>query len=183
MSSLRNNYRNIVNPTGVTIVRNLTDDGTGITGLKDIIGDYSVTPKDFYIQPPADQKWIIREVGGVINGINNADLIDYGSIAGGLINGLKFFLEVDGQEVDITASSNHKNNADLLANGNRGYELEYTGQNKIDQFYLPTLDGTDTIVLDGARNMKFIMRANDNFTALDAHVFFIHADNKGTKGI
>tara|TARA_R110000851_G_scaffold96792_2_gene209923 strand:+ start:10663 stop:11214 length:552 start_codon:yes stop_codon:yes gene_type:complete len=183
MSSLRNNYRNIVNPVGVTVVRNLTDDGTGITGSKDILGDYSVTPKDFYIQPSGDQLWIIREVGGIINGVNNAALIDYGAIAGGLTNGLRFFLEVDGQEIEVTASSNHKNNADLLANGNRGYELEYAGQSKIDQFYLPTLIDTDTLVLDGAKNMKFILRANDNFTGLEAHSFYISADNKGAKGI
>lgn len=183
MSSLRSNYRSIVNPVGRTVVRNLTDDGTGISGVRDILGNYSVTPKDFYIQPPSDEKWIIREVGGIVNGINNANLDDYGSVSGGLINGLRFFLETDGQEIELTASSNHKNNADLLANGNIGYDLEYISQNRIDQFRLPTLSGTDTVVLDGSRNMKFIMRANDNFTGLIAHRFFIHADNKGSKGI
>lgn len=182
MSSLRDSYRNIVRPDGVTVVRNLTDDGTGVTGEKEVIGDYSITPKDFYIQPPGDELWVIREVGGVINGINNAALADYGAITGGLTNGLKFFLETNGQEVDITASSNHKTNADLLSNGNRGFILDYGGNQKLDQFYLPTLLNTDTIVLDGSKNMKFIMRANDDFTALDAHVFYIHADNKGVKG-
>lgn len=183
MSSLSENYRSVVNPTGVTVVRNLTDDGTGITGSKDVTGDYSGVAKDFWIQPPGDQLWVIREVGGIINGINNAALSDYGAIIGGLTNGLKFFLEVDGQEFDITASSNHKNNADLLANGNRGFILDYGGNQKLDQFYLPTLLNTDTINLDGSRNMKFILRANDNFTALAAHIFYIHADNKGPRGI
>ena len=183
MSSLKNSYRNIINGKGVTIVRHLTDDGTGITGIKDILGNYSITSKDFYVQPPGDQLWIIREVGGIINGVNNAQLVDYGSIAGGLTNGLKFFLEIDGFEIDITASSNHKNNGDLLANGNRGQTLDYAGTKKIDQFYLPTLLNTDTIILDGARNAKFIMRASDDFTTLEAHVLYIHAENKGNRSI
>ena len=183
MSSLREAYRRIIDKNGTTIVRHLTDDGTGITGLKDIIADYSVTPKDFYVQPPGDQLWIIREVGGIINGINNAGLGDYGAIGGGLTNGLRFFLEIEGVEFDITASSNHKNNADLLANGNRGVSLDYGGNQKLDQFYLPTLLDTDTIILDGARNMKFIMRANDDFTVLVAHILYIHAENKGNRSI
>lgn len=136
-----------------------------------------------YIQPPGDQKWIIEEVGGIINGVNNAQLGDYGALSGGLTNGLKFFLDIDGMEIDITASSNHKNNGDLLANGNRGYALEYAGTQKIDQFYLPTLLDTETIVLDGSRNMKFIMRANDNFSTLDVHTLYIHARNLGNRGM
>jgi hypothetical protein len=183
MSSLKNKYRSVVKPVGVTVVRNLTDDGTGITGSKDVTGDYSATPKDFWVQPPGDQLWIIREVGGTVNGINNASLDDYGAIVDGLTNGLKFFLEIDGQEINITASSNHKNNADLLSNGNRGYMLDYGGNSKLDQFYLPALLDTDTITLDGNRNMKFILRANDDFTTLEAHTFYLHADNKGPLAI
>lgn len=181
MSSLRNSYREIAGRPVPTIVRYLTDDGTGITGNRNITGDYSVTPQDFWIAPPTTQKWIVERIGGVINGINNAELNDYGVIPGGLVNGLKFFLGIGLIEIDITASSNHKANADLLANGNVHETLDYVGQNKIDQFYLPTVAGTDTIVLDGARAMKLIMRANDNFTLLERHTFFVHFRNLGQK--
>ena len=112
MSSLRNNYHRVALPTPANRVRRLTDDGTGITGIRNMNGDYSVTPKDFWIQPPAGAFWVLQEIGTVIDGVANGQLADYGDIAGGLTNGIKFFLEVDGFEIDITGSSNFKNKVD-----------------------------------------------------------------------
>lgn len=181
MSSLQQSYREIAGRASTTTVRYLTDDGTGITGNRNATGNYSVTPQDFFVGPPGSEVWIVKRIGGVISGLNNASLADYGSISGGLTQGLRFFLEVAGQEIDITASSNHKTNVDLLANGNVGYELNYGGNDKLDQFFLPTIADTDTIRLDGRLNMKLILRLNDDFSALANHTFFAHFENLGRK--
>ena len=78
MSSLRNNYYRIASPTPTNRVRRLTDDGTGLTGIHKIIDDYSVTPKDFWIQPPIGNYWVIQEIGLIINRQGTANIDDYG---------------------------------------------------------------------------------------------------------
>lgn len=178
MSELRNNYRNIAGQTRRTVVRYLTDDGTGITGDRNILGDYSIVSKDFWIQPPSDELWIVREVGGVVDGIATSQPGSYGSINGGLTNGLRFFIELNGFELDATGSSNYKTNEDLVSNGTRFVALK----NELDRFYLPTIVGTDTLVLNGETNDKFIVRVNDDFTMLTTHNLYVHAENYGPRG-
>lgn len=179
MSSLRNVYRNLTSPEGQMLTRFLSDDGSGVTGNRDITGDYSSVPMDFYIQPPNDHLWYVREIGGVVSAPNNAALIDYGSVVGGLTTGLRFFVETDGQEIEVTGSSNYKSNADLLSNGNSGFILDYGSNQKLNKFFLSSLTDTSSVRLDGAKNMKLIVRVNDNFTALEAHSLYVHIDSRG----
>ena len=182
MGYLRDNYRGVAVPPAANRVRRLTDDGTGVTGASKIIGDYSVTPKDFWIQPPAGAIWIIQEVGSVIEGVSNGSLNDYGDISGGLTNGIRFFLEDEGTETDITGSSNFKMNSDLLSNGARVESLEYGGTKRVDSIYFPQIPDTEIVRLDGDRNMKFIVRLNDDFTDLVVHGYYIRADDLGQRG-
>lgn len=181
MSSLRNSYYKIANVTPLNRVRRLTDDGTGITGEKNMNGDYSVTPKDFWIQPPAGAYWILQEVGVVVDGVANGQLADYGDVGGGLTEGIKFFLEIDGVEIDITASSNFKNNADVLSNGARFNGMGFGGNQRLDSIWFPQIPDSEAIILDGDLDMKFIVRLNDDFTPLTEHGFYIKAQDFGQK--
>lgn len=181
MSSLRNNYPKVSLTTPTNRVRRLTDDGTGVTGISNMIGNYSVTPKVFWIQPPIGVLWTLQEVGLVVNGVANGQLADYGSIAGGLTNGIKFFLEIDGQEIDVTGSSNFKTNSDIVSNGGRFNGMEFGGSKRLDSIWFPQLPDTEVVVLDGDKNMKFGIRLNDNFTTLIQHGFYIRAEDYGQK--
>lgn len=181
MSSLRNNYPKVALITPTNRVRRLTDNGTGVTGISNMNGDYSLTPKDFWIEPPIGSYWILQEVGLVINGVANGQLTDYGDVSGGLTNGVKFFLEINGQEIDVTGSSNFKNNSDIVSNGGRFNGMEFGGSKRLDSIWFPQIPDTEVITLDGDKNMKFIVRLNDNFTSLLKHGFYIRAEDYGQK--
>ena len=90
-------------------------------------------------------------------------------------------MEIEGVEFDITASSNFKNNADIMSNGARFVDIEYTNSRRLLSLHFPYIPESEVIELDGDRNMKFIVRVNDNFSQLSEHNFYVRAQDYGQK--
>lgn len=101
---------------------------------------------------------------------------DYGAIAGGLTNGISFYVKPGtGPEFRIIHTTNIKYNYELLAIIERHELTQFNGLPQTLSLYLDVVGEFGTyFVLE--KDWKFIVRLNDNFTGLISHSF-------GIKGI
>lgn len=92
-----------------TQILSTNGDGTGNTN---IVGDYSVTPGFFYVTPPAGLTYVINHVHVIVAGTATLNMLDYGSILGGVTNGMNFETKVNGIIKDIGNGFRIKQNID-----------------------------------------------------------------------
>lgn len=136
-------------------------DGTGIVNQA---GNYSATPQLFRIEAQPNQQIILSHVHYVIISSTNMLVADYGSIAGGLINGVKVEAKLDGVVSDFLKGFRIKINGDLLGI----VETEITTYAGTGQailgtvFFSTSYDGT--LTLNPGEYMGVVV--NDNLTAL-----------------
>lgn len=128
----------------------------------------SGTAQDFTAGPGAGEIWYIQEITLFLEDPGTMDAGDFGSISGGLSNGLQLLIDVDGTEYEI---ANFEDNMDLEtgfaripftgfgedgANGWMNEDDVFSGKWK---FYPP-------ISLVGDDDDQFIARVRDNLTGL-----------------
>ena len=171
MSSLKNNYYKISGETNNPASRAMTDDGT-ISGNDEIIGDYSVTEGRFWIQPPADEDWLVAGFTIAVSDAGNKARTDYGAITGGLTNGVNFFVEQEGVEIVVTQGNPIKDNQGLVRNGREFQLIDFDGQDDTIFTSDLLLAYSDGFVLRGGLSEKFGVLLNDDFTSLTQHQVF-----------
>ena len=155
----------------------LTADGLQSTS-HDLIGDYSVTSDDFYYT--ATTRYDIYTVLISISDNANFNLGDYGAIASGLTNGVKFYIKLEDGVTELpllgTGFNPIKTNGDwftltpdCLLTTFAGLSQSLTIDiNLVKQYGKPlSLDPGQT----------FLIRLNDNFSTLVHHTFGL----RGTK--
>jgi hypothetical protein len=153
---------------GLPFRRFLTNDGTGNTGIFNLIGNYSAAPTDFYYQPPDD--FNIFSLRITISG-SSLRRDDYGSINNGLTNGIQFWLRnLVNEEARLIHHENIKNNQDWLVVGTDSRVSNFSGNDQvlIIDFNVIDLFGMAFMI---PKNYKFIVRLNDNFTGLTNHTY------------
>jgi hypothetical protein len=141
----------------------LTDDGTS-SGDSSITGDYSATPKDFWIEPPSGVNYLALSVQLYISMKPVPDKTDYGETVAGLANGVLFVFKRGTYENVLNPLGPIKNHADLIyANGRRintmlngAAELNIFEFNFLKSFGIP-------LPLFGSVPDQFIVRVNDDF--------------------
>jgi hypothetical protein len=158
-------YPTIIVSTGLPTIRALTT--TGIpTGSSAITGDYSTTAQDFYYTT-TDIAFNVSTI--LLHIADNAkfNLLDYGSIPGGVTNGLKFFLyDVKlAAEIPLMTGISFKTNRDffLVTQDTELTSFDGTSQVLTVNFNLERDFG---IPLHMNAGDKLILRANDNFSTL-----------------
>ena len=165
MSSLRDSYSKIAGVGGSLSNVACSIDGNP-TSLSDIVANYSVTPTEFYIQAPAGYCMTILQVNVSIGDSGSIGLEDYGSIVGGLTNGLSFFID-RGEGVVIFPTQPIKTNYDIANLSSVTDIIPLSGSERIITYRELETESTDgLLVCDGDR---FGIIANDDFSTLVAN--------------
>jgi len=155
------------------LYRYLDTNGDG-TGTKQAIGDYSVTPTDFYIQPASGEIYIIHRLIAIIRDTSGAAARDYGNITDGLTNGILVRTYRDGvMENDLT------DNLPIRSNGEWArvcFDVELktwsTGDEILTVRWTFNNSG-NPITLNGGKKEKLVLTLNDDLTGLIQHTFQI----------
>lgn len=158
-----------VTPTqsGLPIQHFLTIDGTP-SGEKNAIVDYSTAPVDFWWQ--ASKPYDIHSVLINISESTAMNQSDYGSLAGGITNGVKLFVVQRGVEIPLLGGFAVKKNYEWTLLTVDCTLTTYPGS---AQTYLVNFDLISQygVPIPLAPGDKFIVRLNDNFTGLVNHTF------------
>lgn len=124
----------------------LTVDGDGVTTNLSVNG--STTPVDAFIGPPVAGDLYLTTANVLIADAGSIALNRFGSIAGGLVNGINFFVETANERLDISIGL--KTNFDFIRVGTLtvgtggktdAYQLANTDPSN-DDGYNPILDFT-----------------------------------------
>lgn len=155
---------------GIPVNQFLSDVGDG-TGNVNANGDYSVTPKTFFIQPAATEIIILNEL--VIHIVNGGALpaTVYGGLAGALTNGINVTLTNSRVAAGLILPVNIKNNADLIHTGGNFNLINFSGG--VDAI-AATIDFKKShmpLILKGSEGHKLEVILTDNFTGLNDHHF------------
>lgn len=179
MSSLRNTYDTIALPNSVFFSRRATDDGESENPGNSFVmtGNYSGAPKRFWVTPDADHRLDVASIQLLIsdNGVL-PDQKDYGNIANGLTEGVRFFIEdSDGiQYSDLRL----KNNSDVVGFSD-GFTLTEFGSNirviAYRRFFPKDLD--DYKIYENAPS-RFGVELNDDFTTLVEHTLWVNGSQR-----
>lgn len=170
---LENTWGWLQNRPGVPFSQMLTDDGTK-TGDCNITGDYSVTPQDFYIQPPPGVIYFLHGLKVNYTLPPSPDREDYGEINDGLTNGLQFIRKRGLTETILNPRGPIKNNQDLVIAGG---VLQPTGLNGSILLYVMSFDYHKDFgqpePIHGDREESYIVRANDDFNGQNVHCVLV----------
>lgn len=127
------------------------------------------TAQDFTFGPPSGQVWYVRYVSLLILDPGSPDVDDFGSIGGGLSNGLQFIQKINSVEYQL---GNFRDNGALTlcftdspvfgtANGENGQ-----GWLDEDDTFLGTKSLDPPVKLNGDNGDEMIVRVRDNLNAV-----------------
>jgi hypothetical protein len=157
---------------GTPLIRYLDTNGNG-TGTKTAIGNYSITPATFFIQPSAAQNFVITELVFQYSDSGGFPIAGYGSGAI-LTNGIRFEAVINGVTFDLLDGLRIKRNDDyfhLITNTKlqlfSGSGGTVNGSFNISDFGVP-------LKLKGATADKLQIILNDNFSLLVDQTFVVH---------
>lgn len=159
---------------GLPLARMLTEDGTP-TGNCSMTGDYSVTPKDFYIQPEEGIVFLVLGLKVNLTLKPAPDKNDYGEIVGGITNGIELLYQRGVYERQILPLGPVKNNGGwILANAIRENPM-LDGSAEINVFAFNHLETFgQALPLWGNQNDRLIARLNDDFSMQTVHCMTIN---------
>ena len=152
----------------------LTQAGDG-TGAANANGNYSGGATTWYIQPASDETILVSSMLLQIADSGIFAVTDYGSIAGGLLNGISIRSRINNITRNITGGAIINNNWELssvvddfrVVLGPSGNNWFMRAQwNFYERFGVP-------LVLEGFQNDRIEIILNDNFTGLDSHTFTV----------
>ena len=143
-------------------------DGAGATNLN---GNYAATPTDFYYL--ATNVFDIYTLAIAVSDNAKFNQVDYGAIAGGITNGVSFFMEIaPGVEIRLVSVNPVRHNYDWLSDMSDTQLTTFEGlsQTLVLTLHLEATFGMPLIIQPG---WKVIVRLNDDFTSLINHTFAI----------
>lgn len=155
----------------IPISFHLDDVGDG-TGSREGNGDYSITPKTKFIQPPVNEIYMIHELSISVVGITAFGVSEYGNIGAALTNGITIKITIDGVVTNFTQHP-IKTNSDLMEVSTyfvlhpfKNQETALTSKINADSF-------DANVILKGYSNDKLEIILNDDFRTLDQHEFLV----------
>lgn len=125
----------------------------------------SSTTQNFLFGPPSGQVWYVEEVSIVILDPGTSDIDDFGSISGGLTNGLQLLAEISSTEYEI---GNYQNNGTLsLGFANHAVFGQTTGEGGAgwfdeDDAFMGVQKFRKPVCLNGTNGDQLIFRVRDN---------------------
>ena len=153
---------------GVPLVKFLTSAGGSIQ----VTSNNLANGLDYFYEPPPGYGFIVHSLCVQIADNANFNQIDYGGIAGGLVNGLSFWLNSNGVDVPLLAAQVVKRNLDWARISPNVDLTQWAG---LSQTLIVNLD-TDArfglpLTLSSVNSDQIILRTKDDFTSLVDHTF------------
>jgi len=153
------------------LCRYLDTTGDGL-GTVEATGNYSVTPEEFYVQPPAGEVWVVNNLIFYIRDTGFMQAGEYGNTGSALTNGISIrHIDDSGTLADITNGEPLLVNTDLDAICAEFRKTDYAG---IAEAIVGIIDfdrDGSPVRLVGDDNGRLVVALNDNFTGLDGHRF------------
>jgi len=153
------------------IFRQMDTVGDG-SGTKNAIGNYAAAAQTFKLTCPIGKAYTINSLMIHVSGPTNFALTGYGSIAGGLANGLTLQISIGGAIVELNATEPIKSNDDWAHVSADVNHLTFVGGGdslaipfKISDFGVP-------VVLSGGDFIQITL--HDDFSTLTSHHFIVH---------
>lgn len=140
-------------------------DGSGVVNL---VGDYSETPTEFFIKPPAGEGIILARILIFIGDTGNFSASGYGN-GGGLTNGIELKVVANSEDVlsDLTAGLSIKSNAEWSRYCYDVSLIDFgSGENFLSIRW--TFEKSGIPVRLDADN-KLVVTLNDDFSGLNQH--------------
>ncbi len=154
--------------------KTLDENGDG-TGNRSAIGNYSlISPGIFFIQPPPNEIYVINTIIITIldNGTQNYN--DYGSIGGGLSNGILVDISDDtGIVRDLTSGLPLINNFRLTVSSSEYRAVNYDGGIDAFQGIWNLNINQAPIKLYGDQGTRLNVTCRDNLSTLVGHQFTV----------
>lgn len=167
MSKLRDTYSQITDTESNTLIRGMTLDGDP-DGDMNMAVDGSITPVEFYVAPLHGFQFFITIISIELSDSGVPVLSDYGSITGPLTNGIQFFIDHDGDVIDLFQPA--KDNRDLLKLAPTLSRRDFAGNQSLEIYTFNTKRHSNApIILNSASNDRFGVRVQDDVRALTAH--------------
>ena len=164
------------------IDRFLDTNGDG-TGTKNAVGNYSITPETFYIQPPSREEYHINRMLVYVEDTGNFSADNYGALASPLSVGIDVRVADDnGAVYDLTDGLFVKSNSEW---GRHCFDVEYisfgTGNNFMHVRWSFFRAGPP-VLIRGDSNERLEVVLNDDLSGLADHRFMVqgYVSAKGT---
>ena len=168
MSSLKAAYYNIARTQPSILLRNLTDDGLP-EGNSNSNVNGSVTPVEFYVQPPANLQFEITGITIGVSDVGTPAITDYGNVLGPLTNGIQFFVD-RGVTRALFGNPIHTNR-ELIELAPMTQRIKFAAGAEIAVYTFNAFAySKEGIVLRGASSDKFGFIVQDNISTLVSHV-------------
>ncbi len=149
-------------------------DGGLNTGSISPIGDFSVTPDDFFYEIPVGKTFLLKTLVIYIeDGNNSFESGDYGGITA-LTNGIDILVSINGVEASILAGVLIKKNTDFSKHGAPLIDITFGTGNESGASIVNTVELTGVMLPLNGDNVtpdRIIVRLSDNFTGLVDHSF------------
>ncbi len=157
------------------LFRLLDTNGDG-TGTKAVTGNHSGAAEIYYIQPPAGKTFIIARMLVSIEDTASMRADRYGDLGAALTNGLVLRVQDDnGTIIDLTDGLPIQTNAHW---GRFCYDVDIktwgAGNELLVARWTFAKAGVEGIVLRGSKNERLELVANDDFTGLINHAFYVN---------
>ncbi len=177
MSSLRKTYDTLSDqnrsPASVIMSQN------GLNVNFEAIGDYSGAPQKFFFKAVPNRKFAVSRITVEVSDNGTLGRSNYGSISGGLTNGIQFYTFIDGVETIISNPPLIKANGDYLSASNVFEIVNFDGGTDSVFYALDFSQFADPVVLNGDNADEFGIILNDDFTTLVAHKFTLLTSTQG----
>jgi len=156
--------------TNIIFSRFLDTNGDG-TGTKDAVGNYA-SDTDFYIECPANQKYVVSRVLVTISDTGSLAAGEYGNISLTGDEGVSIIIEQRGVENDLTDGIPITSNAcwHRIAGVDMVRSSFGSGDDFLSIRYSFFKHGTEVVLNTGD---KLIARLNGNLSGLTSHYFTV----------
>ena len=138
------------------------------------IGDFSVTPDDFFYEIPSGKTFLLKTLVIYIeDGNNSFQSGDYGGISA-LTNGIDILISIDGVESSILAGVFIKKNTDFSKHGSPLVPLTFGTGNESGMSKVNIVELAGVMIPlngDNATPDRIIVRVSDDFSGLIDHSF------------
>lgn len=159
-------------PPARPLIRFLDTVGDG-SGTKNAIGNYSVTPGVFFIQPATGVKYVLTQFTFHYSDSGGFSGAVYGSAAAALTNGILLQATVNGVTYDLLDGLTIKDNDGVLHAFSNSELTQYAGAGaSMTASFTAGLFET-ALVLNGTTNDKLFVTCRDDMTFLTDQYFTV----------
>lgn len=159
--------------TDMPLIQPLSTNGDG-TGVINAIGDYSLTPTRFYVQPALNQSFILSELEIQLSDIGQFKIDTYGNIAGGLTNGYDLLIKRNGVTMSqLNVTGPLKTNDDISHLTSRHIFIDWATIDNSFHVTYSHLDYGSKFKLEGNKLDTLEVTLNDNLAGLVDHYFIV----------